>query len=149
MPTLAQNYALRPMLIADADDALRVGDDAMRPGANLSMAEDFPLLLGADAEVDRAVVAHQGEIVAHAACRDIEFEWMDGRRLRLANIGAVATARDARKRGHARALLEHLLERARSRNCHASVLWTDKPGLYEKMGFLLQQARDSNIQKAH
>jgi predicted N-acetyltransferase YhbS len=67
---------------------------------------------------------------------------IDGRPIRLAGIGAVFTPKEHRGRGHARALVETALERARVLGHDAAILMSEiGGGYYERLGFRALPAR--------
>ena len=135
MLTQLKTTRLRALEDRESVGAMDMIDTAMRPGEPLSTADDFPLLVGPNAGTDRLVIAEGDEILSHAACRDAVFNWVDGRRLRVANIGAVATREDARRQGHAAVIVRQLLVNTRQRGSQVAMLWTDQPAFYEKLGF--------------
>ena len=115
---------------------IRMIDLALRPGASLSAADDMPLLIHPGPGLDRLVVVDDdGALAAHAAARDLEIQGPEGERLVLAAIGGVCTRRDLRGRGHARALVDGLCDRALERGAVAAILWSEKHDFYAKLGF--------------
>src|SRR5205823_7718548 len=61
---------------------------------------------------------------------------LDGRAIRACGIGAVFTQPRHRGRGHARALIERLIERAAADGCDLALLFSDiDPGYYARLGF--------------
>lgn len=110
-------------------------DMAMRPGAEISMTEDFPLMVGPRARSRRYVIRDGDAVVAHAAGLTLEVRPEEDEALKLFNIGAVATSPAARGRGFGTALLDTLLEEAEATGHAAAILWTDIPGFYERRGF--------------
>ncbi len=111
-------------------------DRSMRAGGGLSMAEDFPLLVGAGARSTRLVVRDGRRLIAHGAYLVREIVDGSGRTLlRLANIGAVCVAPEARGRGLGRRIIEALLEHGAGAGLDGAILWTDKPDFYARFGF--------------
>lgn len=119
----------------DRERADALVDRCMRPGAALSMTADFPLLVGPGARSERLVAISGERIVAHVAGRIARIDRPGCSPLRILNVGAVATAPEARGRGLAGALVRTLLERARRRGIELAMLWTDRPAFYERIGF--------------
>ncbi len=111
-------------------------DRAMRPGGGMSMAEDFPLLVGPCSRSTRLVVRDGRRLVAHGAYLVHEIVDAAGtNRLRLGNVGAVCVAPEERGRGLGRRIVEALLEHADEEGLDGVILWTDKPEFYARFGF--------------
>ena len=121
---------------ADFEEARALVDRCMRPGEGLSMASDFPLLVGPDAPSRRLVARVDGRLAAHVAARRLRVGTPAGRSFDLLDIGAVSTDPDFRGRGLARRLLEVVLEEATLAGIEAAVLWSEVDGFYEKLGFV-------------
>ncbi len=110
-------------------------DSVMRPDEELSMASDFPLLLGIDAPTTRVVMMRDGAIVAHAASRDLDVQCGSGSTLRLVNIGAVCTSAECRGEGLASELIKTLLEKGLARGADHAILWSWTPEFWKRQGF--------------
>lgn len=140
MIDLAQKTAARSRRLerGEFDAARALIDRAMRPGAELSMADDFPLLVGRFARAERRVIADaDGRLVAHAAMRNLPVMAPTiGERVMFANIGAVATDVSARGAGHASAIVRELMDGAQRAGAVAAILWTSLEGFYERLGFI-------------
>lgn len=68
-------------------------------------------------------------------------QWWGGRQLAAADIAGVAVQPEARGRGIARALLLHLLERARERGAVVSALFPTVSAVYRSAGWTMAGAR--------
>ena len=130
-----QTDIIEDLAAADHEEAKALIDLCMRPDETLSMAEDFPLLVGPEAKSLRLVCKEGGRILAHVAARELALDTPDGGVLALWNIGAVVTAEAARGRGLASALIEECLRRGKEQGAAAAVLWTDRPDFYARLGF--------------
>jgi GNAT superfamily N-acetyltransferase len=108
-------------------------DEIMRPTETISMADEFPLLLGPNATSTRLAIWHEEVIVAHAASRTIYIEGEHP--LQLANIGAVCTRSEHRGLGHATRLTGELMARAREEGCQHAILWSWTPEFWRRQGF--------------
>ncbi len=107
----------------------------LRPGSAFSAADDLPFLVGADAGAHRVVVREGGQPVSHGAL--YVHRWRSGElALRVGVIGAVATAPEARERGHASRVIRALLAQADQDGLDVVVLWSEVPGFYERHGFV-------------
>ena len=73
-----------------------------------------------------------------ASLKEYRFEAvLDGRPIRVVGIGAVFTQPAHRRRGHARALLERVLERAAGDGCDLALLFSEiDPAYYARLGFV-------------
>jgi ribosomal protein S18 acetylase RimI-like enzyme len=103
-----------PYTERDVEESAAIGE--------LMVAEDGSRLAG-------AVVLHAARTAGARVARDGELE-----------IGRLAVAEAARRRGVARALLAHVREQAVARGCAAVVLWTrpaqqEAHRLYESLGY--------------
>ena len=125
-------HTLRPEEFVEAQQLI---DRNMRPNEVLSMADDFPLLVGKMATTRRIVIKDDGHIVAHAASYGHLVAAPNGRPWQLCNIGAVCCDRAARGRGYATHLVERLLTEAIGNGDGAAILWTSEPKFYERLGF--------------
>lgn len=114
-------------LLAWLDSGLR----AARPGRIL--AEYRAVLSEPDTEHIAVHVA--GRPASHALARLCTVE-AGGRSLRLGMIGLVYTDPAHRRQGLAARCLALALRRLASRGAGATVLWSDQPEYYERLGFL-------------
>jgi GNAT superfamily N-acetyltransferase len=72
-----------------------------------------------------------------------------GKALRVVGIGAVYTPPPLRRRGHAFAMLQAVLESARKTGAHAALLFSDiDVTYYERLGFRPVESRESTIDLA-
>ena len=83
----------------------------------------------------RFALVERGEVLASAKLYSLDAS-LDGRPLRIAGIGALFTAPAHRGRGHARALVERLLERSADEGATAALLFSIIGGdYYAGLGF--------------
>lgn len=115
-------------------------DDWLRPESDLSSAQDLPLLVGPEANSVRLVIREEDRIVSHAALCELEYTLQNAptTTLRIGIVGAVATAPEARRRGHAEILVRTLQEHAVAQDLDLVVLWDDTPSghYYDRFGFV-------------
>ncbi len=120
----------------DHEEARQLIDRCMRPGATLSMAEDFPLLVGRPSRARRLIVrSAEGRIQSHVAARLNTVALPSGQLIRCANIGAVCSAPEARGQGFAARLMEEMLKGCCEDGVELAMLWSEVDGFYERFGF--------------
>ncbi|WP_394835273.1 GNAT family N-acetyltransferase [Pendulispora rubella] len=83
---------------------------------------------------DLYVAAHGSQLLAQAFVYPIQ-GWFGGRRVPLGGIASVAVAAEARGRGVARALLEHVHEVSRARGDALTLLYAFRHGFYRRLGY--------------
>lgn len=111
-------------------------DDWLRPGAEITTAQDLPLLLGEGADSHRVVARRGDRIVSHAALYRHTYRLPDDAALAVGVIGGVATAPSERRQGHAARCVRHLQREARRDGLDVVVLWDEAEGWYEQFGFV-------------
>jgi predicted N-acetyltransferase YhbS len=126
---------IEELQLEDFDEVTDLIDRCMRPGADLSMSEDFPLLVGRGALGRRFIIRSDGRIVSHVASRTAAVQLPNGRLLQCLNIGAVCTDPSAGGQGFASQLLEAQLRCAQEEGVELSMLWSEVDGFYERHGF--------------
>src|SRR5919201_6341766 len=94
----------------------------------------------------RWALVERGELLASA--KEYRFDaTLDGRAVRVCGIGAVFTEPGHRGRGHARALLERLLEQSASDGSDLALLFSEiDPAYYERLGFTAIPTFDLDLQ---
>src|SRR5258707_7031297 len=82
-----------------------------------------------------------------ASAKDYRFDArLDGRAIRVLGIGAVFTQPAHRGRGHARALVEHIVERAAAGGVDAALLFSEiNPDYYVRLGFSPLETADVEL----
>jgi predicted N-acetyltransferase YhbS len=87
------------------------------------------------ARMHRIALLRGDDVVASAKRYDFDAR-LDGAPVQVLGIGAVFTPPEHRGRGHARALIRHLLEDAAGRGCGLALLFSEiGPAFYESFGF--------------
>jgi GNAT superfamily N-acetyltransferase len=87
------------------------------------------------AHLTRFALSERGEVQASAKVYTLDAT-LDGQSIRVAGIGAVFTQPAHRRRGAAKALLEHLLERASADGADVALLFSEiDPEYYARLGF--------------
>lgn len=106
-------------------------DGVFRSGGG-SMAHDYPRLLAEPNRLNLRVIVEDGRVVSHVGIA-IRGASIEGTRMRVALMGAVATHPDCRGRGLASACVRSAMERAVE--CGADVMWiSGVRGLYKRIG---------------
>ena len=83
----------------------------------------------------RVALLDHSRVLSSAKRYDLE-AWMAGRRIPVVGIGAVFTPPPGRGQGHARTLIEAILEDATARGCSLALLFSEiGAGYYERVGF--------------
>lgn len=108
--------------------------DTLRPEHPWSLSEEFPTAIAKDRLNNLRIIAERNKILSHAACRTsliktpLHF-------FKVGVIGSVCTAPQARGKGLAASAVNSVLTEAIRQQCELAILWTDKNGFYEKLGF--------------
>jgi GNAT superfamily N-acetyltransferase len=85
--------------------------------------------------LQRVALVEAGRLLASAK-RYLFDATLDGSRVSVLGIGAVFTPPELRGRGHARALIDLMIDDARGRGCHIALLFSEiGPSYYESLGF--------------
>lgn len=93
----------------------------------------------------RVALVRGDELLASAKQYDFAAR-LDGDTVRVAGIGAVFTQPEARGRGHARELVERLLDRAGQEGFDLALLFSEiGPRYYERLGFVAVPASDLSL----
>jgi len=93
----------------------------------------------------RTALVDQGHVLASAKEYRLDAV-LDGAQIRVLGIGAVFTQPPHRGRGHARALLERLLDRASADGCDLALLFSEiDPGYYARLGFAPLETREAQL----
>jgi predicted N-acetyltransferase YhbS len=96
----------------------------------------------------RVALVENGRLLATAKRYDLRLT-LDGRVTPAVGIGAVFTPVALRGRGHARAIIESLMESARADGAELSLLFSEiGPEYYERMGFTVVPVETVDIQVA-
>jgi GNAT superfamily N-acetyltransferase len=98
------------------------------------LARTYPQVFGPAHSAELLGAFSDGELYAHAACREVRVRTERGS-LRVLMVGSVVTAPEHRGRGLASELVRAAIERARCGGCDAVVLWSDRWAFYERLGF--------------
>jgi predicted N-acetyltransferase YhbS len=120
-----------PRIIAAADETFR---SPAPPGLG-SMGHDYPLLFAPE-NAENLVIAEDdnGELLAHAGFV-LRNASLDGRQVKVANVGAVFTRADHRQNGLGSRVLGTAVERARRQLGADLGLVSGQRSLYERAGF--------------
>ena len=119
----------------DSAEASDLIDRCMRAEAELSMTEDFPLLVGPTSRARRTIVRDENGIQSHVAVRVTACQAPSGALFNICNIGAVCTDPKARGLGYAGQLIEEQLNFATDQGVELAMLWAEVEGYYERFGF--------------
>jgi predicted N-acetyltransferase YhbS len=93
----------------------------------------------------RTALVDGGQVLASAKEYRLDAS-LDGRPVRVLGVGAVFTQPAHRGRGHARALLERLLERAQADGFDLALLFSEiDPGYYARLGFVPLETREVHL----
>ena len=109
--------------------------NALRPEElPFPIAEEYPLVLGQGDNPFSCCISISDKIIAHANFwpRTIVSE---SNSIPIALIGNVATDKEYQGRGYMRKLFQGLDQKAREKNIHALILWSDLHKFYQKLGF--------------
>lgn len=98
-------------------------------GRGLSLARHFPWL-GVDPQVRYALLQERGELLAGLVARPVPSTT-------VAAIGLVCVRAERRGEGLSRLLLEHSLQALDQIGFTAQTLWTGKPDVYRRQGFVV------------
>ncbi len=104
-----------------------------------SFFDDFPIWSSFESKDVRVVGIRSDSKKLLASC-GVRFAQLrrGSEEFTIAVMGAVATAPDARGKGLATQLVNHVLDLARERKCEAAFLWGSEHALYGRLGFTLQ-----------
>ncbi len=94
----------------------------------------FPEAYHCRARVTRVGMFESTGLVSHVMTNKVTLATQEGS-VRALLIGSVATKADHRGRGHATALLRHVLSLARSEGLDLALLWSDQWAFYRGFGF--------------
>ncbi len=117
-------------LIAELDQQFVFGK-----GRRISLAQRFPAVYCSQNAGNLFLLEEQGNILACLACKRFEF-LCRGDAWRGAMIGAVYTHPQRRGEGLASRLLREVEGALRARDVAYSVLWTDQPAFYARIGWV-------------
>jgi GNAT superfamily N-acetyltransferase len=99
-----------------------------------TLSGTFPHVYRLEARGTRVGMFENRELVSHASTTKARL--VTGQdSLRALLIGSVATRPDHRGRGHATAVLEHVVSRARSEGLDLVLLWSSQWDFYRRLGF--------------
>ncbi len=98
--------------------------------------DDFPIWKSH--QVRRFGVFSGNQLVAHAGIRFCEMQTLDGRKVPIAMIGAVATDEKFRGQGLSSKILEKLCQLSEEHQCDWTILWGAEHDFYRRFGFELQ-----------
>jgi predicted N-acetyltransferase YhbS len=129
----------RPVTADDLPQVIDLLDTIFRREKGIvdqSVLSDFPLVFAAGNLQNCRVICHDGRVISHAAVWPRTM-MIDGHRVGVGIIVLVATARDARHRGHAAALMKDLQDSMPALGCDIGLLWTGVPGFYQRLGWTL------------
>ena len=99
-----------------------------------ALTTTFPHVYRQGARVTRVGMFENGELVSHAMTTKAQLV-SDPTNLRALLVGSVTTRPDDRGRGHATAVLEHVVGRARSEGIDLILLWSGEWDFYRRLGF--------------
>ena len=95
----------------------------------------------------RRVALIEGASVVSSAKRYDLTAWVNGVRTPVLGIGAVFTPAGERQRGHARRLVEALIDDARERGCQFALLFSEiGASYYERLGFRVVPLKDQTLE---
>jgi len=123
------------MKVAVRDDfskALPLMGQVLRNGADL--ASEYPLIFSREASGRVVVASEAGEVLSTCALLERDLLYPGGS-VRVGLIGSVSTAKEARGRGLASAVLRCAEEELSSRGCLLSMLWADSAEFYSARGY--------------
>ncbi len=85
--------------------------------------------------LSRHALIDGSQVLSSAKRYDLD-AWIDGRRVGVVGLGAVFTPEASRGRGHARALIDAMIDDARARGCEHALLFSEiGAAYYERLGF--------------
>jgi len=99
-----------------------------------ALTDTFPQVYCNGARITRVGMFESSELVSHVMTAKVTLMTGEGS-LRALLIGSVATRPSHRGRGHATAVLEQVLDRARSEGLDLVLLWSDQWDFYRRLGF--------------
>jgi predicted N-acetyltransferase YhbS len=99
-----------------------------------ALTSTFPQVYRSGARVTRVGMFEDNELVSHVMTTKATLVAGEGS-IRALFVGSVATRPDRREQGHATAVLEHVLGRARSEGLDIILLWSDQWDFYRRLGF--------------
>ncbi|MBD3221522.1 GNAT family N-acetyltransferase [bacterium] len=110
-------------------------DAGMRPeGASTQVADDFPVILGADNLAGMIGIRGDAGWIAGLAALTRTFTTTAGP-VEVAGLGSVVTHPDHRGQGLSSRLQRAMVERLAAAGTPLAVLWTDQPEIYAGRGF--------------
>ncbi len=123
-----------PPRAAEAEELLPWLDDGLRGGRRGRLHAEYQAVLSEP--TTEHVVLRSGEApVSHALARLCTIE-AGGRSLTAGMIGLVYTDPRHRRAGLAARCIAKARDRLRSRGAALTMLWSDRPGFYERLGFV-------------
>lgn len=119
----------RELSISERNALVQTLDSWLRPGEEISLGEELPLIFG-EGNAQHVFLEDEQGLLGHAATLPVEVDVQD-RRYPVTLISSVGIRPDRRGRGWGQELL---------RACEAIakppfLLWSDRIGFYEKLGF--------------
>ena len=126
----------RPLQLHELADANRRVADWMEFEGPCQLIATFPQVYRPEARTTRLGAFENTHLISHIATKKVALATPGRKRdLRALLIGSVATHPEHRGRGHATALLQHTVGRARSEGLDLALLWSERWDLYRRLGF--------------
>lgn len=133
--TMAQTIReLRPLTRQELGDANHQVAAWMGFETERALTGTFPQVYHPGARITRVGMFENRELVSHAMTSHVHLV-SDQASLRTLLVGSVVTRPVGRGRGHATAVLEHVVGRARSAGIDLILLWSGQWDFYRRLGF--------------
>ena len=135
-PTLAGPIEVVPT--SQLSDDLETLNAWLRDEVPWSLADEYPTVFAESAKARSWILRHDdGTLGAHAACLDIDVAHPEGSRGRVALrlVGSVAVDPELRGQGIGTRLMDAVIDDFDASGRDLLLLWSDKPGFYERIGF--------------
>ena len=103
-------------------------------GASGFLLDTYPQVFSTEADAVSVCAFAHGKVVSHAAYREVSLATSAGD-AHVYLVGSVATAPEMRERGFASDVLSEIVQRGEAAGVDAVLLWSDKWGFYQRLGF--------------
>lgn len=139
--------ALRP---SEHAAAITLLNSVLRPDGPPTILQEYPLVLGRGNLKNMRAIVQGDTVLCHAA---VYFSILRAGDLafKVGGVGSVATHPSCRGQGLASRVVRDCIRLAEEHGCHLSVLWTQRPDFYRRLGYetagseYLFQARASDF----